>query len=254
MRSKLLILFAAILLGVAAAFAGAVYVGGARQTAEGQAEPVEVLVAKQDIARGTQVQDLLTGQLIERRMVPRQYVAAGAISATRTLDGKVLAAAITKGEQLTQGRFQFPSSAGLSYTIPKDYLALSIPYTEVRGIGGLLKPGDSVAVLATLPDKSGQLATRILLPKAKVLAMGQSVGVESSAPSQSNGIVSATTVREPSQQQTKVSSVTLALSPQDVEKLVYAQENAKVWLALLPAEQAQAPETPGRTQLTLYDK
>jgi Flp pilus assembly protein CpaB len=252
MRSKVLILIGALAFGAVAAIAAVLYVGTARKAAEAQDRTVQVLVAAQDIPRGMAVNDILAAGLVAPKEVPRKYIAAGAISTTRTLDGRVLADSVSKGEQLTQSRFEYPSTAGLAFTVPKGLLAVSIPYTETRGVGGLVKPGDSVAVVVTIEGGTDQEATtRILIPKAKVLALGQNVSTGGAVDGGTTTLQTGNQQAQPAPQG-KAASVTLALAPTDVEKLVFAQENARVWLSLLSPDGTEPGVTTGETQKTLF--
>ena len=80
MRTKVLILVAALVLGAIAAVLAARYLTEARSTIESESEPVEVLVAQEDIPRGVSAEELLANDLIVLEKVPRRFVASGAIS------------------------------------------------------------------------------------------------------------------------------------------------------------------------------
>ena len=249
---KLLLLVVALALGGLAAVLTAQYIQDARSSIQAEAEPVEVLVAQDDIPRGLSAEDLLQRKLVTKQAVPARYVAAGAVSSSRNIEGQVLAVPLSKGEQVTSGRFQYPSAAGLAYSVPDDYIAIALPYEEVRGVGGLVKPGDQVVVVATVkPEKPNPPVTRILVPRARVLAVGAAVGVERETAETESGEGLLASNNE--QGSTKVAgSLTIALSPMDVEKVVFAQENGSVWLGLLKADAADIQKTPGQTMLTLW--
>lgn len=234
MRSRLLVVIAAIVLGAVAAFVAVGYVSSARSRIRDEAKPVEVLVAVEDVPIGMSADEMLDRKLIERQAVPARYVAQGAISSPRVVDGQVLAMPMTKGEQVTSQRFMFPSTAGLAHTVPEGFIAVAIPTDVGRSVAGLLKPGDDVAVLGTVdPGSDDSARTRILIPKARVLAVGESVGAESAdaQPKKAGGIANA----KASDRGAAPASITLAVTPGDAERLVLVQEKGKVWLALLPA-------------------
>ncbi len=253
MKSKLLIVVVSVILGVLAAIMGARYLNSARTEIEAESKPVEVLVTKEDVPRGMTIEEMITRRLVAKEQVPQKYVASGAISSVRTVENQVLAVSLTKGEQLTQNRFQFPSEAGLAFSIPKEFLAVSIKIDEVKGVAGLLKSGDHVAVVATFsPGANGQDISRILLPKARVLAVGRTVGTDDNE-NQANGKRSVMTGGSPGgTSQSTASTVTLALSPKDVEKLVFAEEKGKVWLALLPTTDFEVKTGTGQTLQTVF--
>jgi pilus assembly protein CpaB len=180
-------------------------------------------------------------------------VSDDAVSSSKAISGQVLAASLSAGEIVTAARFQNPKDAGLAYSVPNGFVAVSIPSDAVKGVAGLLKPGDFVMVTATFePGPNGVDAlTRVLLPKARVLAVGTDVGAQQVTQSGGSSITGNTANAETEQK--AAPTVTLALAPSDVEKLVFAEEQGSVWLALLPATETEVPVTPGRTIQALFD-
>jgi len=254
MRSRVFILVAAVVLGIAAALVTAQYLRGATARLTREAEPVQVLVATQDVPRGTTAEEALKQGLIQVQEVPQRYVSASAVSSARGIEGQVLAAALSKGEQVTRARFQFPSEAGLSFAIPDGFVAMSIPADDVTCVGGMLKSGDWVMVTATFdPGPNGKDAeSRILLSKARVLAVGIDTGTGSTNEgSEQDGSLNVT-ARSSGGNATQVATVTLALKPADVEKVVFAERQGSVWLALLPTTETEVPATVGRNIKTIF--
>lgn len=251
MQSRILIVVAAIAVGVLAAISAGRYLNSARQDIEAESKPVEVLVAQENIPVGTPSEEMLSKELIVKEEIPQRYVAEGAISSVKTVEERVLAVSLTKGEQLTQSRFQFPSEAGLALSVPDNFLAISIAVDEVKGVAGLLKPGDSVSVVSTFtPGADGKDISRILLPKARVLAVGAKVGAEEET---DTGDGSRAVLGGRSRQdQPGGATITLALAPKDIEKLVFAEETGEVWLALLPATATGAPVAAGQTLESVF--
>lgn len=255
MRSRILIIIVALALGGLAAVMAARYLSTARTRIEAQSKPVEVLVAQEDIPRGTPAEELFEKKLVALEEVPQQFVATDAISSQRSIDGQVLSVPISSGEQLTTGRFQYPSQAGLAYNVPESYVAVSIPVDRVSGVSGFTKPGDNVALLTTIEtgeDDNAQVITKTLVAKARVLAVGASTGVESAEPERETGALGQTT-----EAQGDAGTVTLALSPADAERVVFSvNEGAaggtrSVWLVLLPVQGGDMAGTTGQTSLTV---
>jgi len=255
MRSRVFILVAAVVLGIAAALVTAQYLRGATARLTSEAEPVQVLVAMQDVPRGTTAEEALKQGFIQVQEVPQRYVSANAVSSARGIEGQVLAATLSKGEQVTRARFQFPSEAGLSFAIPDGFLAVSIPADDVTCVGGMLKSGDWVMVTATFdPGPNGKDAeSRILLPKARVLAVGIDTGVTVDEETDGNGPTLTAGARSSGRADSVQSAtVTLALKPGDVEKVVFAERQGSVWLALLPTTETEVPTTAGRNIKTIF--
>lgn len=252
MRSKLIIIVLALALAGVAAVLAMRYVSSARTEVASTSEPVEILIAQEDIPRGLAAEELIAKKMIVLEKVPQRFVAAGAISSVRAIEGQVLATPLSKGEQLTAARFAVPSAAGLAYSIPKEYVAIAIPVDEVKGISGLVKPGDHVAVFATFaPGPKGEVnITKILLADAKVLAMGGSLSAETAPEAtQSKGGLSSATRSE----NAAANTMTLSVSAADAEKLVFAEETGKVWVTLLPATAEEPPSAPGQTIRTVFE-
>lgn len=252
MRTKVLILVLALVLGVVAAVSAAKHIDGARARVAAQDEPVEVLVAQQDLPAGMSGEELIDRELLGLQSIPRRYISGGAISATIAIEGKILTVPLAKGEQVTESRFSLPSAAGLSFAVPEDFVAVSLPNTAERGVAGLVRPGDSVIVYATFEPGTGleNAVTKLILRKARVLAVGASTTTLASTTSdeEEGGTQSLTGRATRGTSDTDVpGTVTLALSPADAEKLVFAQENGRVWLALLGSGTTEVPATPGQT-------
>ncbi len=247
MRSRIVILVVAVALGVLAAVLTGRYIDSLQRGVAAEDEPIEVLVAQDTLARGASADELIEEGLIVRESIPRRYVAEGAVSSAASIEGQVLAEGVSAGEQITQARFKFPSQAGLAYSIPADYVAVAISNNAVKGVAGLVKPGDHVMAVVTFdPGPDGQPLSQIFIRKARVLAVGTSVGAEpAAAATNGGGGLGGQSAQE--QEQPTANTITLALSPADVERLVFAEEKGTVWLALLGSTETEAPVTPGQT-------
>lgn len=250
MRTKIAIIVAALVLGGLAAVLAGQYLRGARADIAALSEPVGVLVAQQDLPRGLTAEELVDRGLVKEERVPRQFVAADAVSSVRLIESQVLAVPVSNGEQLTKTRFQYPAQAGLSYSVPENLVALSVDVDDVKGVAGLLKPGDHVVVYATFrPDGTAKTAySQVVVKKARVLAVGGAVTPEQVAePSGGDGKTSTGGVFSASSNSEQTlpayRTVTLGLSVEDAEHVVFAREIGSIQLALLP-QNAPDPAQP----------
>lgn len=249
MRAKIAILVAALVLGGIAAVLGVNYLNSARSTIASESEPIEVLVAQENLPRGLSIEELTQRGLVKTEQVPRRFVSADAVSSARILEGQVLAVPLSTGEQLTKTRFQFPTQAGLSYTVPEGFIALTVAVDEVSGVAGLLKPGDMVLLFATMKPKSNNESayTTLLIPKARVLAVGGSVTSEPSSDSESqSGILSSGGSSGSGGSGKSYQSITLALSVIDAERVAFVQQLGVLQLGLM-SQTATATSTVGPT-------
>jgi pilus assembly protein CpaB len=251
MRSRLLMVIAAIVLGLIAAYGVTVYVGNIKSRMEEEHQLVKVLVAQEDIPLGVGVKDMIRKKLASFEEIPKKYLVSGAIKSSQNIDGRVLAIPVNRGEQLTLDKFQYDTQAGLSFTIPKDYVAISISVDEVKGVSGMIKAGDSVTVIATFSDYGNEQqktdTTKILLQKVKVVAVGNTIAPAKGRAEEKKSLVSGTGSDQSAKQ-----TVTLSLTPADAEKMVFAEEQGKVWLTLLPASEVAPVSTSGQTIETIF--
>jgi pilus assembly protein CpaB len=92
--------------------------------------------------------------------------------------------------------------------------------------------------------------TKILLWNIEVLSIGVNV-VSSPQINETDGS-SATAATDSSGMET-FKTVTLAVTPEQAEKLIFAQELGKVWFALMPLKGINEQDTPGRTYFNVAD-
>lgn len=254
MRSRILIIIVAVILGGLAAVLAANYLRSARTEIAAKDEPVEVLVAQEDLPRGLSAEELIERGLVAKQEIPQRFVSADAVSSERMIENQVLAVPVSAGEQLTRTRFQYPAQAGLSYSVPDDYVAVSISVDEVTGVSGLLKPSDNVVVYSTFNPEDQELPdfTMTTIAKARVLAVGAETSAESNTSNaqaeEDNAGVLAAGRSENARGGTGYQTVTLALSVEDAQRVVYAAELGHIYLALLPRN-AEEPDKPAPTDL-----
>ncbi len=206
-------------------------------------EPAQapVLVAKQLIAAGTTGQELADGGLVELKDMPIVAVPDGALVDVVLVRDMVVTADVQAGQMLLQADFRTRSDAG-AVEIPDDKVAISVAVDPGFRVGNFVQPGSEVAVFTTYavdqpqpkplppatsewpagsaPPKVGD-ATRLMLPRALILAVGDTT-VEGLA---------AAPVEDGSEQSTVV--VTLAVTIEEAQKLAHAAQVDKVTLALL---------------------
>ncbi len=245
MRSKVFIVVVALVLGGIAAVLAAGYLRSARTELASQNEPVEVLVAQQALPRGLSAAELVERDLVKVEKVPAQFVAADAVSSERVIADQVLATAVSAGEQLTRSRFEYPSEAGLSYSVPEGLVAVSFNVDQASGVAGLLKAGDNVIVYQSYQQQGGgEPFTVTAIPKARVLAAGQNTSAAPPEQDTKDGGLGATEDKTTTEYQT----VTLALTPAQAESVVFAETVGKLHLALLSPN----AEAPAQTAPTTY--
>lgn len=220
MRSRGILIVIAVLLAGAATAAVFQYVQGVEDEAATGGDMARVVVSKQDIPSGTDLGPLLTQGAFTTQGFPQDALVDGAVTSLTQLEGQQAASTILAGEQISVARLRGEGEFGGGVLgIPEGHQALTIALEGPRIGGGHLRQGDHVTVYATFADPDER--TLVLVPDVLVL---RPPGVE--AAGQGSG------------------AVTLALTPRDAQRLVFAQERGTVWLGLLPPGQAGEPQPP----------
>ena len=274
MRLRIILLIVAIILGVVAVAAVVGYISSIRTSVEEEVEKVEVLVAVQNVPKETSVEIMISTGMVDTQAIPRKYLADGVLTSLDNYKGYVVAAPINKGEQITTTNFTKPEDIGLAFMIPDDMVAISIPINEVIGVSNLVEVGDMVNVIATFEPAQQEDAeaaaeaeeaaaeaeealiivqeeiTRTLLWNVEVLYIGTRI-VTAQESDQAGGILGGGTERETKAPDIK--TVTLAVTPEDSEKLVFTEEMGRVWLALIPTSGIEKEDTPGRTFDNIFE-
>ncbi|MHB0977401.1 MAG: Flp pilus assembly protein CpaB [Candidatus Aquicultorales bacterium] len=242
MKSRFLIVLLSVVFATAATVGAAYYIGRLQaELVEGQTL-VPVLVAKKSADAGTSGAQLAADGSIAVVKVPKQYVADDALISTQGVERSILAVGLAKGEQITAGKFKNQSETGLAFKVPEGMVAVSIAIDEMTGVGGQLRAGDEVDVFATFsPGPDGQDMTKIMLQKIGVLSAPEPAQAE-----QAGDILK-------QQQPAGRKTVTLAVTPSQAEKVVFAAEKGHIWLSLRRSSDDTFPATTGRTVLTAFE-
>ncbi len=266
MRLRIILLIVAIILGVIAVVAVVSYISSIRTSVEEEVEKVEVLVAAQNIPKETPVETIIAADAVTTEAIPRKYLADGVLTTLDNYEGYVTAAPINKGEQITSTKFVKPEQIGLAFMIPGDMVAISIPVNEVIGVSNLINVGDKVNVIATFSPPGEEAAeeteetlaeevviekeiTKTLLWNVEVLYIGTRIIIVEEE--EADEVLGGQTTKEI--KASDIRTATLAVTPEDSEKLVFTEETGSVWLALLPVDGIERIETPGRTLDNIFE-
>lgn len=173
---------------------------------------------------------------------------------------------VASGEQILPSKFTTQEVGGFSVVIPPGKRAVSVKVDQVITAGGLLQPGDHVDVIATLNKQvAGKDMSEIFLQNVEVLAVAQNYeGQPADAPANSAeqvvGKVQAATAKvnvtaTPADAQPKIQpnarTVTLAVTPEEAQRLVLADDTAQLRLAVRPKNDTALIDTPETTITTL---
>ena len=246
-----------VALAVALFGTGAVLTYASRANARAMADqaPVEVLIAKEVIPAGMTAEQVQQKKLVETSSVPKRVVPKGALTDLAAEAGQVLGQDVQPGEMVLQARF-VPQQVAGSIQIPGNSMAMSVQVQDPQRVGGYVLPGSEVAIFDTYavekqqPAPAGEpvvdAATRLLLPRVKVIAVGptalSTVGGEPAAAEGDDAAAAA-----PSQDPAAV--LTVAVDSAQAVKLAHAAQTGRLYFALLSSASrtGDAPAVDNRT-------
>lgn len=189
---------------------------------------VESPKAKQVFAKTTiPARTMITAEQLEVKMVPREVVSQDSVQKIETIVGLITKSELIQGEPVNLNRlFRKGDKLSLAFIIPKGMRAITIPVDEVIGVAGFIKPGEKVDLIGTIQLRGSSESTSwTLLQDIEVLAVSQDMGISNKDQSPVN----------PQTVNAKVgTSVTLAVTPLQAEKVVLSKEKGKLHLALRP--------------------
>ncbi len=255
------------------------YVQGAEERALEGEETVEVLVVNTAVPRGAAADDL-QGK-VDTVLVPTKVQAPGSVTELSALAGTFAAVDLVPGEQLLASRFVSAEEliALDDFAVPDGLLELTLSLSPDRALGGELRPGDEVAVIASFApftlteDESAGVQIEEAIQQSEedeTIQQSEENTTERKTPSSTHLIIHNALVTniqverlpaatdEASAEQSGVELaptgnllVTLAMEPDDVERTVFSAEFGSVWLA---QESETAPDKATRIQTrgTIY--
>lgn len=192
-----------------------------QRLSENYKDPIEVVVASKDLAEGTTIE----AAQLKMASVPDRFVQPYATRSPQDLIGKVTVAPMAEGEQILLNKLrrpeQVPVGSTLSALTPKGKRAVTIGVDTMSGVGGFVRPGDTVDLLWTfkLPGGGGQesqVVTMALFQDVPVLAVGREMLGQARQTAETGNEY----------------PVTLALTPQETSFLLFAREQGRIQLSL----------------------
>lgn len=261
------ILFALALGALGAVLVYAAFSRTQSSTGGGAGANTPVVVAKTDIAARTKI----TESMIEVRLVGADARSDLAFTDTAAVVGQVTRFPIAASEQVLSSKVvslaatSATTGRSLSFVVPQGKRGIAIKVSEVANAGGLILPGDYVDVLVvydiefqsdpkdpTKREKAESYLVLTLLQNVEVLAVQQSVVdvVPEATPTAGDQRVRNSEAKAVPDAIT----VTLALSPEDAQKIYLAESNGRIRLALRPFGDADQPSLTHMIETDLFPK
>jgi Flp pilus assembly protein CpaB len=260
MRSRGLVVAIAVVLAVLAAVGVIVYTNQVKDEAA-SVGTTPVIVSVQNIEANTPLDPLIDqGGYFEERLVPEDGVVADAVTSIEELRGQTTAAPIFANEQIPATRLSSGAGAVSFAGVSKGHIGIAMQLEGPRAGNGLVQQGQNVAVFATFDQATPitkQSLQALLGPKQinaffTAAAQGGVTGLNQvpvfSLPFEITvtlvPAVKVLAIQNPpvdEQGRSSGGSVTLAFDalPDDARDLIFAGENAKLWLGLLPPDNAE---------------
>jgi pilus assembly protein CpaB len=177
-------------------------------------ETSPVVVARGDIQTGS----ALTARQLDIVQWPTEFLPKASFRQESDLEGRVLRRALAAGEPVLEPTLMPEGSqAGLVSVIEDKRRAVSVKVDPVIGVAGFVTPGSRVDVLATLRrvDLTNKIPySKVILQDVPVLAIDQQLEDSRTGDPEI------------------VNVVTLEVSPEDAEKLIYGAHEGRLQLAL----------------------
>jgi pilus assembly protein CpaB len=218
MSSRITVIAIAVVFAATATLSVFLYARGLQENAETSTDTIGVVVVSQDIPSGTELDGLLSGGALEIQQVPADLVVSNAVTDLDELNGESTASPILAGEQVSSTRLAGSQDLpGGVLSIPKGMQGMTVALESQRVIGGnVLAAGDHVAIHATFQNEKH---TVLVSSDAQVLRVSRAAeGTTGTATTQSG----------------TGNNVTLALDPEEVQKLVFGQDLGKIYFSIIP--------------------
>lgn len=198
----------ALLLGAFTAYLAAQWVGLGSQSAN--RPHVQLVVASTTIDAGTTI---ASTQLKTIDWLSSEWPAQ-AVQDSKKVIGRVTRYPLQAGELVLESKLApTDAKAGLAAMITEGKRAISVRVNEVIAVAGFALPGNYVDVLVSGKDNAQQAFSRVVITRAKVLAIAQDTAADPAKPK-------------------VVNAVTLELTPQEAERLDLARTVGTLSLVL----------------------
>jgi pilus assembly protein CpaB len=181
--------------------------------------------------------ETITSQHVSLVAWPKSSIPSGAVRSLAEAEGRVVRSSIVAGEPLLDGKLapQLSGKGGLMpMLVPEGLRGITIKVDDATRESGFVLPNSRVDVLVSMPRSPGsqERISKVILQDIGVLAAGQTVELRDNKP-------------------VTVTTVTLALAPNQAEKIALAQTEGKLMLAMRNLRDNQVVETRGVTAATL---
>jgi pilus assembly protein CpaB len=220
------------------------------------AQRVTVLRAARDIPART----LITADMLETHELDAAAVLPGALTSQQLAVGMVARIPIYRGEQVVPEKLIDQAGAAaesLSYIVPPGRRAMAVRVDRVVQAGGLIRPGDRVDIIAVLDMVYRQVGGGVEFDQKAVITLAQNIEVLAVEQELQNRVVGddgqAGVPLDQPDSDPGATVVTLALTPQEAQNLLLAEETGAIRLAVRPPGDNTVETLPQVSTIGLLD-
>jgi pilus assembly protein CpaB len=183
--------------------------------------PRQVLITTQEIP----AREHITSTMFSVQTRPSESLQPDTLSNPNQAVGSLALITIPVGSQLTASQIGINAPSALPVRLQPGMRAVSIPIDRVKGVSGLIQPGDRVDVIAIPPQRGNGAPDKAvtIFRGIRVLAVGTALENAQATPS-------------PDEQ--TAATVTLEVNPKQADMLAWADQNATLRLALRSPREA----------------
>lgn len=169
MKIKKRIIILAVITGLLTAFLAISYINNSKNQIPAGMKTTAVVVARVDI----QANVAITSDMVEVKEVPASSIHIKAVRILNDVIGQITSEKIIAGEQIVKDRLAIgQTDTSVSFTIPENMRAMSIPINETSGVAGFISVGDKIDIM--IEDViGGKTITTTKLQNIVVLQKGQ---------------------------------------------------------------------------------
>jgi pilus assembly protein CpaB len=246
MGRRTLLLITSILIAAVGTALVAIYVRGADERAEADADLVEVLVATKRVNAGTPARAAVESLSFEADRVLKRERVTGAFTSIEQLvesAGDAVAVGPILPGQIIQAAMFGDTAVATSTGLQPDEMRIAVQLNDPNRSAGFLQEGSQVAVFFTSGEGATQ-QTNLLLPKVRVLSVGattQAPARRTSGEGATAGGDGATSAVEDTVPTTIVS---VAVRQQEAQELIFSQKAGELYFAILAPDAEGQPLPP----------
>jgi pilus assembly protein CpaB len=241
MGRRTLLLIAALVVAALGTVLVFLYANNAQNAAQEGQTLVKVLVAKSKIEVGTTGSAASANGAFEEQQVPKSTAVDGALADATPIANLIATVPIFPGQQIIGQQWgTVQQTSGLA--LPPGTVAMSVQLGDPERVAGFVQPGSTITILAQ-PADGAVNPVRTLLVHIPVIAVGPSTVVSKTS--------STTTGSGGNTEQIPTAILTLAVTQEQAEKIVYSSGKVNnalynaLWFGLEDKNSKFTPSDPG---------